>query len=145
MTPYDIIYDKQLFGRLRDMAEAVEIEKTLIALRQDTAGDGAVRAVREYYYLAVTTIEGRQRILLAPDARGRRLAGVFTADDTFDAFGPDAKAQAGDGAIQQIQLDGQRLFTTLQRMQLDGTVFNCAGPVTPVAFAAGLSQVVLEA
>ena len=84
-------------------------------------------------------------MLMAPDTKGRALAAVFTADDAYDAFAPDAKAQAGADPVQRLQLSGVALFNILQKLQIDGIVFNCAGPVTPVAFAAAFTRVVLEA
>jgi ABC-type enterobactin transport system permease subunit len=102
--------------------------------------------VRDYqaYVLAVVRHEGRPRLLMAPDQKGRVLAAVFTASDAFEAFGPDAKARSGGDEVQEMRLDGRRLFTVLQAMQLDGIVFNCAGPVAPVAFAAAFAKIALE-
>jgi len=42
-----------------------------------------------------------------------------------------------------LQIDGDALFDTFQRMKIDGFVFNCSGPVVPVAFAQAAAGFVL--
>jgi len=145
-TPHDILYDKEQFARLREMADAILLEATLLGLRQGSAPEGSLRQVRDYrnYTVAAAVVEGRPRMLMAPDNKGRTLAAIFTFDDVYDAFLPDAKAQAGAAQIQQMQLSGEALFNVIQKMSLDGIVFNCSGPVTPVAFAAAFARLVLE-
>jgi hypothetical protein len=147
LTKHDIYYEKEQFARLSEIARAVLVEEALVNLRTGTAQDGAIRLVRDYqgYSVAVTLHEGRPRMLMAPDSKQRALAAIFTADDAYDAFAPEAKTQAGDVPVQQLRLPGEAMFNALQKMKLDGIVFNCAGPVTPVAFAAAFMRVVLGA
>lgn len=146
-SAHDIWYGQDHFGRLRDYVNALAVEEALTGLRHGSAADGAIALVRDHptYFLPVADIEGARRLLLAPDEKGRRLGAVFTSDDTFDAFGPDGQAQARGAKIEQIQTDGRGLFGLLQGMQLDGFVFNCAGPIPPVAFAHAMATVVMEA
>lgn len=144
LNAHDILYDKQQFARLRDFAAAVSIERDIAALRAGTASDGAVVRVREYqnYLLPVARdANGGRSLLMAPDSQGRALAAVFTAADAYDAFEP----QQQGGEVDCVQLSGERLFGLLANMDLTGIVFNCKGPIAPVAFAAGLSRVVLDA
>lgn len=170
LNPHDIFYEKQHIPQLKAMAEAIVIEETITALRQGTAAEGAVVAIREYrsYSIAVTMVDAAPRMLFAPDNQARRLAALFTADDAFEAFVKDTQGvvQLGpnvfetetatarpDGSvvrvnhesIQQVTVPGPALFRTLGSLSLDGIVFNCRGPARPVAFAAALCQVVLDA
>ena len=148
LNEHDILYDKEQFGRLHDFAAAVAIEDDLAALRAGTASDGAVVRVREYqgYLVAVARKPtGERSLILAPDSQGRKLAAVFTHSDAFDAFLPEAQARSVGDEVQGVQLGGQGLFAMLGKIELTGMVFNCAGPVKPVAFAAAMSNIVLKA
>jgi SseB protein N-terminal domain len=145
-SPQDIFYDKPQFGRLREYAGAILVEEALTGLRHGQAKDGAVAVVRDYraYSLAVVERDGSPRLLMAPDQKGRALAAIFTAADAYDAFMPDAKAAAGGGEVREMIYEGRALFEALQGMRLDGLVFNCSGPVAPIAFAPGFAKVVIE-
>jgi hypothetical protein len=146
LCPHDIYYDTGQLGRLRECAAALAVETALAGLRQGEAPDGALKLVRNHpaYFIAVAQIDGVPRMLLAPDAKGRMLGAIFTTDDAYDAFLPHAKAQAGAADVQRLQMSGVALFAALARMQLDGIVFNCDGPVAPVAFAHAMAKVVLD-
>ena len=144
---HDIFYEKPQLGPLRDMANAVLVEEALSRLREGQEADGDFRTAREYknYYLAAATnSEGRPVFLMAPDSKGRKLCAAFTSDDTFDAFLPEATRMSEGVKVQQMQVDGTALFDTFQRMQMDGFVFNCSGPVTPVAFAQAAAGIILQ-
>ena len=147
LSPHDVFYGQEQFARLRDMANAVMIEAALAGLRKGAAPDNALMLVKEYanYYLAATAENGKSAFLMAPDDKGRKLAAIFTADDSFDAFAAGETERLGGRAIEQMQLDGAALFDALRRMAIDGFVFNCAGPVAPVAFAQAVAGIVLEA
>jgi hypothetical protein len=43
-----------------------------------------------------------------------------------------------------MQMDGMALFDMFHRMSIDGFVFNCSGPVKPVAFAQAAAKVFLH-
>ena len=79
-----------------------------------------------------------------PDTKGRTLAAAFTSDDTFDAFVPEAQAMSDGAEVQQMQIDGEALYDTFLRMQIDGFVFNCSGPVSAVAFAQAAAEIFLK-
>ena len=147
LNAHDILYTKEQFPRLKEFAGAVAIEKDIVELRAGNATDGACIRVREYqkFFFPLAQGAGGRRLLLAPDDQGRVLAAIFTSSDTFDAFMPDAEKQAAGDQVVSITTNGHDLFTMLSKMDLTGMVFNCAGPIKPVAFAAGFSQVVLEA
>jgi hypothetical protein len=51
---------------------------------------------------------------------------------------------AGDAKVQQLQTDGGALFDTFLWMKVDGFVFNCSGPITPVAFAQAAADIILK-
>lgn len=141
LSPYDIFYDQTHFERLRETARAIEVEEMLSALRQGQGGDRAFAMVREYktYSVAVAMRDGRPTLVMAPDSNGRTLAAAFTADDAYDAFAAEHGVDA-----QQMQIEGAALFEMFSRMSIDGFVFNCCGPVKPVAFAQPAAKVFLE-
>jgi len=146
-TPWQIGYRKEQFPRLRAMAGAVEVEQALAALRAGTAEPGTITKVRQYehYILAVTSLNGHHTLALAPDDRDRTLAAIFTSDDTFEAFLLEGEALNSEGQLLQVSLAGPKLFEQLSRMSLDGVVFNCSGPVRPIAFVQSFLTVVREA
>lgn len=145
-SPCDIFYGREHFGRLRGFVRALAVEEALTGLRHGTAAPGALGLVRDYdgYTVPVTLRDGKPSFVPAPDAEGRSLAAVFTADDAFDAFIPDAKVFAGGNEVQQVQMTGAALFDTLRRLPIDGFVFNCAGPGAPAAFARAVAGIVLD-
>jgi hypothetical protein len=148
LNEHDILYGKEQFPMLHTMADAVAIEEDVAGLRAGTAKEGAMIRVREYqgYLIAIAhKPSGEKSLMIAPDSQGRKLAAVFTHSDAFDAYLPVAKAHSDGDEIERMQLDGKGLFTILSKMELTGMVFDCSGPVTPVAFAAAMSDLVLNA
>jgi hypothetical protein len=145
-SPQDIFYEKDLFGRLKDMANAIRVEQAITALRQGTATAESFRLARDYknYYLPTVVRDGKPVFLMAPDGKGRKLAAAFTSDDTFDAYLAECQGMAGDAKVQQLQTDGGALFDAFLWMKVDGFVFNCSGPITPVAFAQAAADVILK-
>lgn len=147
-TPPDIHYRKEQFPRLRSLAEAIDVEEALAALRSgENTTEGMLKLVRDYsgYLIAVHQTGDSNSLALAPDSQGRALAAVFTFEDAFEAYYPEGKQMYPEGELLALSLSGEELFTQLQEMNLTGMVFNCSGPTRPVAFAAPFAQVVLQA
>jgi hypothetical protein len=44
-----------------------------------------------------------------------------------------------------VQTNGKGLFTAIAGMNVVGLVFNCSGPIKPVAFIAAFAKTILEA
>ena len=99
-SPHAIAYGRDLFSRLKQMADAVEVEEALLELRAGPdPREELLKLVRDYqgYSAAVQKADKAIRIAMAPDAKGRSLAAVFTHDDAFEAYleqpvGPTGKA-----------------------------------------------------
>jgi len=146
LTANDIFYDKAQFDRLRRMADAVEVEEMLAGLRHGNAPEGAIGIVKKYqnFWIPVGIHETGMRLVMAPDDKGRSLAAVFTAEDLIDAFIGLARAHE-HGTVEERVMSGENLFSILNTMPIDGMVFNCNVPVTPVAFAKGFAQIVCDA
>lgn len=86
----------------------------------------------EHYLLPLVEDEqGRLHMALAPDQQQRALVAVFTAEDAAQRF----LQAAGDklGKIHMDLIDGEKLFTQLNLLPLEGLVFNCYGPVATIA------------
>ena len=145
-SPWQISYRQEQFAALRAMAEAVEVERALAALRMGQAQPGMIPLVRNYEHYLLAALDRGQGVglALAPDDKGRQLAAIFTAPDNFATF-LDEHNPLRDGQLLQLELAGPTLFAQLGQMQLDGLVFNCRGPAQPVAFALPFASVVLEA
>ncbi len=147
-TPTEIVYGEEHFARLREVANSVQVEDALTNLRfRPEMADAVIPVVRDYtrYLLAVNRVEGGMVLVMAPDSQGRQLAAVFTSVEAFDAFYPAGKNGFPTGDLLVFTLTGIELFSQLSKLNLDGMVFNCKGPVRPIAFAAGIAEVILEA
>lgn len=133
-SPNEIHYKAQQLPRLRQWAKILEVEQVLDQILQTGQGLPIVRNFEDYFIV----IHPDKSIGLAPDAKGRRLVAIFTADDTLDAY------LAQCGPAQEYILPGQQLFPALTQMALDGLVFNPCGPIPPRAFLPEFAQVVME-
>ena len=141
-SPPELHYRGDQIPALRQWARAVKVERTLATPRPDL---GLVKRF-DAFYIVMQQLHGDERALtLAPDRRGRKLAAVFTAPDTLDAFLRDQ----GDGGLKfepvTVRVPGERLFDDLQTLPIDGIAFNCVGPVTPRLFLADFAKAVVAA
>jgi hypothetical protein len=143
---HDIFYERSQFALLREMADAVQVEEALLGLRQGNAPPNALQHAREYkkYVVMVKFTEGKSGMVMAPDNKGRRLAAIFTTMEAFEVFAREVKDAFGDVELRLLPFDGVGLFKTLEGMNLDGFVFNCSGPATPVAFAQRAAAIFLN-
>jgi hypothetical protein len=148
LTANDILYSKEQFDLLRKMGAAIEVEQALTALRQGAAPDTALKVVKNYpsYWVPVGMHGESMRLMFAPDDKGRKLAALFTSEETLAAFLPQVRAFAAPDQVVERIFKGEDLFPILMKMAIDGMVFNCGGgPVIPVAFAKGFAQIACEA
>ena len=146
-TPHEIAYNKDQFARLKQLADAITVEESLLELRTNPeAGQDLLAIVRQYhgYLLAVSEADDNYRLAMAPDTKGRALAAVFTFEDAFVAFMNESKQAYPEVDLRGISLPGPALFAELAKVQVDGVVFNCAGPVKPVAFAPQFAEIILN-
>jgi len=146
-SPYEIAYGRELFPGLKRMADAVEIEEALLELRTGSgSSEGPLKLVRDYqgYTAAVQKADKAIRIAMAPDAKGRELAAIFTHDDAFDAYLEENRRAYPESELARMEFTGSDLFERILKMRLDGIVFNCCGPPKPVAFATEFARLVLN-
>jgi hypothetical protein len=145
-TPNDIYYKKHQFEWLREIADAVHVEEALAGLRYGKPPKDAMQTVLDYprYFLPVCKDPDNPSMITAPDNQGRKLAAAFTSEDAYEAFTPRAQEVADGAEVEQLQVNGKMLFEALQRMPIDGFVFNCAGPVDPVAFQQAAAGLILQ-
>jgi hypothetical protein len=141
-SPPEMHYRSQQVPALQQWARAVRVERTLATPAPDL---GTVKRF-DSYYVVMQRLEGDEHALtLAPDKRGRKLAAVFTAPDTAEAFLRDQ----GDGGIKfapvTVAVGGEQLFRDLQNLPIDGIVFNCVGPVPPRTFVPDFARAVVYA
>jgi len=144
LTPDSLTLGRDLYRRLNVVADAVRVERALVLLRGGSTRVGnQLSAVRHFQAFHVAVREGDEgpTFGLAPDPRNRLLAAVFTLNDCYEAFAREVGAATFKHGI----LTGEQLFSELLDAGLDGIVFNCCGPVPPVAFAPAFARLVLEA
>ena len=94
----------------------------------------------ESYYV----VQQGSLLALAPDGNSRRLAAAFTAEDALQRF-VAARDASGVEELIAARLNGIELFGKLADADLDGVVFNPAGPGQPVPLLKAFAQHVLSA
>ena len=95
-----------------------------------------LRSYSSYLLPIIQDEEGTTNIALAPDHQNRQLIAVFTAPDCFQAFQYAAQGKLGNVTVDEVS--GEKLFSDLSQLPIDGLVFNCYGPVQPQAIGKSL-------
>lgn len=128
---------------LRQAAMAVKLETMLIEEESDPKIFSYLYHYPFFQVFLRETPNGAN-LLLAPDAMGRQMAAVFTADDCAANFvGNYMKANPGATQPLALALEGSNLFKKLAAMpNLQGIVFNASGPTKPKAFSMELAKLV---
>ena len=128
---------------LRQWGQAVAVERAL-STRADSPETVKLLAESTFHIAFVQDTTDSPQLALAPDPSGRSLAAVFTAPDTLQRY-TDAAGKALGKELMTRALAGQELFANLSQMSLDGMVFNCLGPASPVAVTLAFTQAFLAA
>jgi hypothetical protein len=132
----------ETFQKLRQWGQIQQVEALLAGQSK-----APLRMLREFpgWWIVLRQLpEGGEELALAPDPGGRRLAAVFTAEDSRDSFVRIAANALGPKPRLQ-QLSGEKLFEQLAALPLDGIVFNCVGPPPPKAVVLAMAEEVLRA
>ncbi|MBX7057544.1 MAG: hypothetical protein K1X75_05715 [Leptospirales bacterium] len=105
----------------------------------------SARHLINYRDYQIMTLDGERssQLALAPDARGRRLAAVFTSEDRLQPFADWLQNIDGSKKYAREHLSGRDLFGALRNMPLDGVVFNCNSP-DPLAFSADFFDLLFD-
>ncbi len=136
-------YQKEHMRGLLVWAAAAKMEHTLAEFDDSEAACSRIKHYRPF--LLLVNAEGEEKsLVMAPDEEKRRLAAVFTAEDCLERFRM-AAVSALRIKTQVLTLSGQEVCELLSNTPLDGVVFNCVGPVRPVAFSAEILKMVLAA
>lgn len=141
----EIRFGTERFGALRHWAEVDRITRIVRGLDDAPDAFDRLRRFDGWHVFERETDDGRQ-LLRAPDARGRALVAVFTAEDTLHSFLARFGERLRGQPIELVRSDGQALFERLAATPgLDGIVFDCAGPLPPKAVRAQFAREVLAA
>jgi hypothetical protein len=140
-SPPEIFFKKAQTPALRRWAGAVRVEQTLLAPTPDLS----LLKHFDGYYIVLQKMDDGYALTLAPDAHGRKLAAVFTAEDTLDAFLKDPRGGEFNFEPVTRMMSGEHLFEDLRDMPLDGITFNCSGPLRARMFSAALATAVVAA
>lgn len=140
-SPQGIHYEKQQLPGLLQWAQAVQLEDALF--RRDPHSLSLIKHYAAFRILLQPGGGGAQMVLVQGQ-QGRKLAAVFTAEDTFDVFLHQMSPRIEDLHL-TAKLTGEQLFTALYQMPLDGIIFNCMGPIPAIDYGPQLSEAVLSA
>jgi hypothetical protein len=136
-------YQKEHMRGLLTWAAAVKLEQTLAEFDDSEAACSRIKHYRPFFI--VINDEGEEKsMVMAPDEESRRLAAVFTAEDCLERFRVAAVSSLKI-KTKTLSLSGEELCALLSGMTLDGVVFNCVGPVRPVAFSTEIAKMVMAA
>lgn len=131
-TPYALQFTQKMFPTLKRWSAAINVERILENPQNRSEAATILRDYEGFYIPVIKSDSGKAHLALAPDKQGRKLAAVFTAEDTLQRFLDIAQQALGDDLIIDM-ISGRKLFSTLYELPLDGVVFNCNGPVKPQA------------
>ncbi|MCL5997892.1 MAG: hypothetical protein M1546_17830 [Chloroflexi bacterium] len=140
-SPPEIFFKQEQIPSLREWAQTVRVEQTLATPKPD------LRLLKAFarFYIVLQKVEEGFALTLAPDRHGRKLAAVFTAEDTLQAFLTDTRnGELGFEPVTRA-IPGEHLFDDLREMPLDGIAFNCSGPVRTRLFTPELAKAVMSA
>ncbi len=145
-TPLALHYRQPQIPLLKNWAKTVEVETAIAAPDKFSDPFGVMKHFAGYR-IALFDSGGNVQIALAPDSQGRKLAAIFTAEDTLNAFLVYLKAAVPHryADVRTLLLDGSELFSRLRALPLDGIVFNPKGAIPPRAFGSALIRHILDA
>jgi hypothetical protein len=133
---HNINYKKEQFELLMEMAGLVEfdipIQKWLVNISKTNSENiGFQKLISEKMFFVV---QNEKELPLAPDNKKRKIFPVFASRYAAERFILFLKGQniLGNYTIESIL--GSKLFISLKKMDIDGFVFNCLGPISPRAF-----------
>jgi hypothetical protein len=145
-TALALHYRQHQLPTLKNWAEAVRLETAIATPDKFSDPFKIMKDFSDYRMVLFESGRGTQ-IALAPDPQGRKLAPIFTAEDTVNGFLEylqDAATRRYP-AVRILAQNGSRLFSQLRDLPLDGIVFNPKGPIPPRAFGSAIIQYILAA
>jgi hypothetical protein len=140
-APPEVFFKKAQFASLRRWACAVRVEKSLATPKPDLS----LLKHFDGFYIVLQKVEGGYALTLAPDKHDRKIAAIFTAEDTLQAFLKDQRAGQINFEPVTRSISGEHLFDDLKDLGLDGIAFNYSGPVPCRMFIASLAASVMAA
>lgn len=142
---HNIIYKKDQIQLLNEIGKLVEfdipIQKWTYTISKTNTDKQEWRKIfleREYYI-----IQNKSEIPLAPDLQSRKIFPVFVTKYAGERYILYLKNQQNKGDYNIRKIPGTELFPFLKKMELDGIVFNCLGPITPRAFQIGILDLLI--
>ena len=127
---------------LRRWGSAVHIER-ILAERAGPEVYDQTGLFRTFDGWSIAVALGTEKMVLAPDAAGRKLAAVCTAPDNLAAFMNGHAAKLGV-PVGTMALTSKALFDRLAQMDIDGIVFNPLGPTPAKAVQRAFAEAILN-
>ena len=135
--------DAEQVAHLQRFVQISVVEKVLALLHAGAEMPLKEPCARLRDYCDYFVVQQGSMLALAPDSSSRRLAAAFTAEDALQLF--VASSAASGAELVAIRLTGVELFGKLADVDLDGVVFNPAGPIQPVPLLKAVAAHVLSA
>jgi len=137
-SEHPIYYKRHQFSLLRRWARVIRVERALDTVLSTNGGYDVIRDF-DGYQIVMRSDQLGHNLMLAPDTRGRKLAAIFTAEDTLEAYLNEMRCD-GWRDLEPLMMRGAELFDLLPKTPIDGLVFNCCGPVVAKAFTLAFVQ-----
>ncbi|MCB1179276.1 MAG: hypothetical protein KDK36_16970 [Leptospiraceae bacterium] len=146
-SEHSILYKKHQIELLMEIGKMIEIDlsmrkiigttvKKFVDIKEEFQN---LKNYSDYYFITKD-----EKAPLAPDDSNRKLIPVFTSKASAKMFSDWLKSGQEIEDLEIKQFSGHEIFPKLQKLQLDGIVFNCSGPITPCAFTLELAKKVID-
>lgn len=130
---------------LLSISHGSEVDEAILEAMAPPIAPGTLETIAAFSGFEIIT-RASQTLDLAPDSQGRKLLAVFTSAAGRDAYLASVGPQwAKHGPPMILTLTGIQLAEHMKSLDIDGVVFNCAGPVEPRALHPSLGRLILEA
>lgn len=129
---------------IREAGRMSGVERALSMSRRPPLDPNALRAIASHDGFHVV-LRNENRLDLAPDAQDRALLAAFTSEEALHEYlGKVTELTLKHGTPRVLTLSGIELAEKLTHLDIIGVVFNCAGPLTPLALSRQLGEHILH-
>ena len=144
LSPSSMSYTRESLPLLATWANTVALE--LAVYEPERIGDPLGLLSRYKGWRVVLQRSGdKTALVLAPDASGRDLAALFSAQDSAESFVEElGSSGVSAGELEVVQRDARSLFADLSQLDLDGLVINPMSNLPPRALSARILPRLVE-
>lgn len=140
-SPQALKIEEEDFKTYQDLVKGLAVERCLAGLNESPDFNGILRKYKAWWIILV---DGQSKLMLLPDEQGRQFAAVFSAWDGVEAAVSKLVSETEYKNPAAIPMTGTELFTQMQKLDVEGMIFNCAGPVQSHSFSKELANEIME-